>query len=436
MIEVGLLPEADAVSLRLDAEFTSDRGLALPAGEYRFERDGPRVRCKGPRDSVGDAIALRPADPETGRFSLEATIGVQFHWQQQEVQTFAGGVRVIPTGEGALTVINDVPLETYLTSVICSEMSATSPAGLVKAHAVVSRSWLLAQRASRREGGGAAATPSASDELIRWTDREGHPTFDVCADDHCQRYHGVGRIQAPTAYDAIGATRGQVLLFDGQVCDARYAKACGGITEDFCAAWGDEPVPYLVPLVDGSSDAMPDPPLSDERAFRRFLDTPSDAYCSCSDETILREVLTPHDLATADFFRWTERLTAGQASELVEQKLRLGLGRILALEPVERGLSGRLVRLALVGEKRRVVIGKELEIRRALSPSHLYSSAFAVDVEGSPDRPDVFVLRGAGWGHGVGLCQIGAAVMAARGIPYEEILAHYYPGTTLRHQYT
>ena len=435
-LEVGLLPKSDAVTIQIDGAFNDERGDAIPPGEYRVARDGDVVVAAGPRVVRAGELHWIPKDAATGRFSLEAIIGVDFHWQQRETQTFAGDVRIIPCHDGGVTVINDVPLEVYLTSVICSEMSATSPADLVKAHAVVSRSWLLAQKKARATGTQAAAvTPSLPGELIRWYDREGHSTFDVCADDHCQRYHGVGRVQSETAHDAIHATRGQVLRFDGRVCDARYAKACGGVTEDFRAAWGDEVVPYLVPFVDGPNDAMPHPPLSDEDAFRGFLADPNDAYCNCDDAAVLDQVLTPHDRATADFFRWTVDLPAKLASELVEEKLGLGLGRITKMQPVERALSGRLVRLRIVGERGEMVIGKELEIRRALSKSHLYSSAFVIDAEGPRGRPEKFALRGAGWGHGVGLCQIGAAVMAAKGICYEEIVAHYYPGTTLDRLY-
>jgi len=431
-IEVGLVLDAESVTVRLDGEFVDINGSVVAAGEYRVDAAGERVRCGGI-----EAVELRwlPVEFDRCEFALEATIGVQFHWQQQEVQTFAGGVRFVATGN-KLTVINDVPLETYLTSVICSEMSATSPADLVKAHSVVSRSWLLAQCAARAAGKGPpVAADSDGEELIRWYDREGHPNFDVCADDHCQRYHGTGRIHTGTAYDAIGVTRGQVLVFDGQVCDARYAKACGGVTEDFRAAWSEEEVPYLVPFVDGAEPAMPDPPLTDEAALRRFVEARPDVYCNCTDAGVLDQVLTSFDRETQDFFRWQVRLTVEEASRLVEEKLGLGLGRILALEPVERGLSGRLVRLRVVGEGGRRVIGKELEIRRALSPSHLYSSAFVVDTEGPSQRPDAFVLSGAGWGHGVGLCQIGAAVMASRGVGYEDILRHYYPSTALERAY-
>jgi SpoIID/LytB domain protein len=434
IIAVGVLPLTDALSVWLSGDFKDGAGRNVPAGEYRIESSRGAVRSSGPRGILGEEIRFVAADLDASRFSLQATIGVDFHWQQQEVQAFAGDLRVIPAGEGSLTAINDVPLEVYLASVTCSEMSASSPPNLVQAHAVVSRSWLLAQLEFRGSPRFCPPAPTAT-EVIRWYDREGHEAFDVCADDHCQRYHGIGRLKSSAALDAVSSTRGQALMYEGRVCDARYAKACGGVTEDFRAAWGDEPVPYLVPLVDGPGQEMPDPPLSEERAFRAFLEQPPNVYCNCTDSSILDQVLTPHDRATRDFFRWRVRLTAENASRLVEEKLGLGLGRIVDLVPVERGLSGRIVRLRVRGEGGEIVVGKELEVRRILSPTHLYSSAFAVDTEGPASRPDAFVLRGAGWGHGVGLCQIGAAAMAARDIGYEEILRHYYPGASLERLY-
>jgi SpoIID/LytB domain protein len=224
-----------------------------------------------------------------------------------------------------------------------------------------------------------------------------------------------------------------VLVFAEQICDARYSKCCGGVTEDFRVAWSDEEVPYLVPVPDGPGNEIPHPPLTNETAVREFLRDPPDAYCNCMDDDVLNTILTPHDRETRDFFRWTARLGAERASDVFREKSRIDLGRIVRLEAVERGLSGRLKRLRFVGEKAEIVIGKELEIRRVLSPTHLLSSAFVIDIEGPARRPDVFILSGAGWGHGVGLCQIGAAVMAWRGTGYEDILAHYYPGTSLEH---
>ena len=332
-IEVGLVLDAEGTTVKLEGDFVDAEGKGIGAGEHRVLPAGATIRYGGTQTKK---LCWSPTRLDNCRFSLETTIGVQFHWQQQEVQTFAGAIRFVAAGN-RLTVINLVPLETYLTSVICSEMSATSPADLVKAHSVVSRSWLLAQCAARMCGNKDTNVPAPEgEELIRWYDREGHVSFDVCADDHCQRYHGTGRIRTGTAFDAIGVTRGQVLSYDGEVCDARYAKACGGVTEDFRTAWSDEEVPYLVPFVDGPDPAMPDPPITGEMAFRQFLAARPDAYCNCRDDAILDEVLTSFDRQTDDFFRWQVRLGADAVTALVQSKLGLDLGRVIALHLVER----------------------------------------------------------------------------------------------------
>ena len=430
-LAVGLIQTAEGARVRLEGDFREASGRSFSSGEYTVTcRDGA-LCVQGDRLSAGQELSLSPADEALGRFSLEATIGIDFHWQQREVQTFCGKLRLVPLAEQRVMVINDVALETYLLSVICSEMSAASPPELARAHAVISRSWLLAQLQPRVGRGAAASVPG---QHIRFYDREAHTRFDVCADDHCQRYQGVGRIRPGVVHDALRDTRGQVLSHGGQVCDARFSKCCGGVTEDFRLAWDEVDVPYLVPVVDGPG-TLPDPPLTDEGALQRYLGQPPDAYCNCRDEAILGQILNAYDRQTQDFFRWQVRLPAEQAGELIRSKIGLDLGRLLALRPVERGLSGRLKRLELKGERAAVVIGKELEIRRALSPTHLLSSAFQIATEGPAHRPDLFVLTGAGWGHGVGLCQIGAAVMACKGIGYQAILAHYYPGSTLLRWY-
>jgi peptidoglycan hydrolase-like amidase len=435
-IAVGLVQDKSSISFRLTDTFKDESGGAFPPGDYRVTARNGALQCSGARSAKAGELILTPTRPDAGRFSLEATIGIEFHWQKSEVQTFPDRLRFVASAEDRLTAINDVALETYLTSVICSEMDAASPLELIKAHAVVSRSWLLAQRdAATKPRDNESRASVDGDERIRWYDREAHTDFDVCADDHCQRYHGIERVRSPEAHRAIRETRGRVLTFDGRVCDARYGKCCGGITEDFRVAWADELVPYLVPVFDGAEKALPNPSLCEEEPMRAFIDHPPEAYCNCSDSSILEQILTPHDRETLDFFRWKTTLTASQVSEFAAKKLGVDLGRILALEPVERGLSGRLKRLRLVGDAGSLVIGKELEIRRALSSSHLYSSAFVVDIEGPAERPDAFILRGAGWGHGVGLCQIGAAVMGWRSKGYEEILTHYYPGASLERVY-
>ena len=340
-------------------------------------------------------------------FSLhDVTIGVNFHWERKETQVFLGTLRLV-VESGQITAINQLPVEQYLTSVISSEMSATSSLEFLKAHAVISRSWLLAQMEKRRQNGGQNNFFSfikKEDELIRWYDREDHTIFDVCADDHCQRYQGVTKQSSPAVEQAIKATRGQVLVYGDELCDARFSKCCGGHTEEFQYCWEDTPKPYLVSF--------------------------EDPYCHTSDKRILSQVLNDYDQETPDFYRWTVEYTTDELSRLVSEKLKDDFGTITDLIPLERGKSGRIWKLKIVGTKKTFTIGKELEIRRALSETHLYSSAFEVE-----KTPAGFRLHGSGWGHGVGLCQIGAAVMGEEGKKYDEILLFYYRGAAIKKIY-
>lgn len=342
-----------------------------------------------------------------GTFEIDdVTIGIGFHWQRRERQRFAGKMRIV--ADGLMQVaINDIPLEEYLKSVISSEMNANASEALLKAHAVISRSWLLAN--IRKEEAHRSPTQSKAkvedEEIVRWYDREDHRLFDVCADDHCQRYQGLTRQTNPAAARAVEETRGEVLTFDGAICDTRFSKCCGGHTELFENCWEEVPHPYLVSVADNDGG-------------RDFCDT--------ADAEALAQVLNSYDRETPDFYRWRVEYSPQELSELLCRKTGIDFGEILSLEPVEKGPSGRIVRLRICGSKRTMVLGKELEIRRALSETHLYSSAF--DVRLSDGR---WVLDGRGWGHGVGLCQIGAAVMGAKGYDYRHILAHYFPNALL-----
>ena len=341
-------------------------------------------------------------------------------------------------------VINELPVERYLASVISSEMRATSSPSLLRAHAIISRSWLLTQMAHRIH----ADHPSAAtcggweteEELVRWYDRDDHQRFDVCADDHCQRYQGITRMVSDHVEEAIRSTYGQV-LWDGQgICDARFSKCCGGATEVFSACWQDEDRPYLAAFLDRpaqagqAADALPD--LTDEETARKWILSDPPAFCNTQDKQVLRQVLNGYDQETADFYRWHIDYTQEELASLIARKTGLRFGKILDLVPLERGKSGRIVRLKIVGTERERVIGKELEIRRTLSESHLKSSAFVVTTQqGTDGIPQSFHLSGAGWGHGVGLCQIGAAMMGEKGYDHEAILRHYYPGATLKTLY-
>lgn len=372
-------------------------------------------------------------------FSLEdVTIGVNFHWERKETQTFLGILRFAIEGT-AMWAINELPVERYLESVISSEMSATSSLRLLEAHAVISRSWLLAQienrRSAKTEQTSLYSCITGKDKMIKWYDRQDHTLFDVCADDHCQRYQGITKETSPHVAVAIQHTRGQVLMSEGKICDARFSKCCGGAMEEFQYCWEDSPKPYLKAIGDTSEKTIPD--LTVEANAEEWIRTSPDSFCNTTDKNILSQVLNDYDQETTDFYRWRVDYTQEEISQLINSKLNIDFGQIMDLIPIERGKSARLCQLKIVGTKQTLIIGKELEIRRALSPSHLYSSAFVVDKEdvNAEGIPALFHIIGCGWGHGVGLCQIGAAVMGEKGYNYDQILAHYYPGADLKELY-
>lgn len=403
-VSVGLAQEGSAVEVELMGGFTDASGKSYASGRYRFTSE----------------VALAPSDPAACAFALDdITIGIGFHWERKERQVFRGAFRLVKR-EAGLTVINDVSLEEYVTSVISSEMAASCPLELLKAHAVISRSWLwfpkaknpARSRSGRSDGRG-------SHEILRWYGRQAHPDFDVCADDHCQRYHGITKAFSPAAPEAVRATTGEFLRYNGSICDARFSKCCGGMTERYATAWEDEDIPYLESVYDGPAQSGSDSPET-------WIRSNPPAYCNTDDAELLSRVLPGFDRETRDFYRWRVAYTPEELADLIGSRLALELGPIRDLQALARGPSGRIYRLKIAGERDYIIIGKELEIRRALSPAHLYSSAFVVDRE-----PGRFVLSGAGWGHGVGLCQIGAAVMANEGKTYIEILQHYYRMTTV-----
>ena len=372
-------------------------------------------------------------------FSLEdVTIGVNFHWERKETQTFLGILRFAIEGT-AMWAINELSVERYLESVISSEMSATSSLRLLEAHAVISRSWLLAQienrRSAKTEQTSLYSCITGKDKMIKWYDRQDHTLFDVCADDHCQRYQGITKETSPHVAVAIQHTRGQVLMSEGKICDARFSKCCGGAMEEFQYCWEDSPKPYLKAIGDTPEKTIPD--LTVEANAEEWVRTSPDSFCNTTDKNILSQVLNDYDQETTDFYRWRVDYTQEEISQLINSKLNIDFGQIMDLIPIERGKSARLCQLKIVGTKQTLTIGKELEIRRALSPSHLYSSAFVVDKEdvNTEGIPALFHIIGCGWGHGVGLCQIGAAVMGEKGYNYDQILAHYYPGADLKELY-
>lgn len=375
-------------------------------------------------------------------FSLsDVTIGVNFHWERKETQTFLGTLRFVVESDKIVS-INELPVEKYLESVISSEMSATSSLELLKAHAVISRSWLLAQMKKRREvaesGNNFFSFTKKEDTLIRWYDREDHTLFDVCADDHCQRYQGITKETSPHVAEAIRQTKGQILMDGDEICDARFSKCCGGITEEFQYCWEDMPKTYLTAVRDialGVEHTLPN--LTNEEEAEKWIRFNPPAFCNTQDKKILSEVLNDYDQETVNFYRWKETLSQEKLQQLIADKLKMDLGAILDMKAVERGKSGRISKLQIIGTEKIFTIGKELEIRRTLSDSHLLSSAFVVDKYDKDEQgvPQRFELIGAGWGHGVGLCQIGAAVMGEQGYHYDAILLHYYQGAEIKKLY-
>lgn len=326
-----------------------------------------------------DSMTLSTLFAEASFILYDVVIGIDFHWQQKRTFKYAGGLKFIVEGD-RITAVNCIGMEDYLMSVISSEMKSSASIELLKAHAVISRSWLKARLKDHKAG---------------------HEHFDVCADDHCQRYQGLAMAVGDDVCRAIDRTWGQVLEYGGDICDTRYSKCCGGRTELFSTCWEDVDLPYLQSV--------------------------EDPFCDCENSSILSQVLNDYDLHTADFHDWTVQYTTDELSELVRTRTGIDFGTIVALEAVERGPSGRIKYLRITGTLREEVIGKELAIRKALSSSHLKSSAFEIE-----KSPDGFALRGHGWGHGVGLCQIGAAAMAAHGYDYRQILSHYYVGAEIK----
>ena len=383
-------------------------------------------------------LTFTPLDEDSSFSLYDVTIGINFHWERQETQSFIGTLKLV-VYEGKITAINILPAEDYLTSVISSEMNATSSLEFLKAHAVVSRSWLLAQiekrKAMSKKQGDFFSFVKTDTEYIRWYDREDHTIFDVCADDHCQRYQGITKATNQSVAEAVKATRGQVMMYKNSICDARFSKCCGGITEEFDTCWENKKYPYLTAVRDDKNDtAMPD--LTIEEEADKWIRSTPDSFCNTHDKHIISQILNNYDQETTNFYRWKVRYTQEEIAELIRTNTKCDYGQIIDLIPVERGKSGRISKLKIVGTLKTLIIGKELEIRRTLSDTHLFSSAFVVDK--GPQQDDVpawFELTGAGWGHGVGLCQIGAAVMGEKGYNYNDILLHYYKDADIRKLY-
>ena len=391
-------------------------------------------------DSQYRELTFTPQDDKNSFSLYDVTIGLNYHWERQETQVFSGTLKLV-VEEDKIVAINILPVEEYLISVISSEMNANSSLELLKAHAVVSRSWLFAQMEKRKalsgKDEGFFSFIKTKEEYIRWYDREDHTIFDVCADDHCQRYQGITKATNDTAAEAVHATRGRLLMHGKKICDARFSKCCGGVTEEFENCWEDKHYPYLTSIRDAEKEEnLSYPDLTIEEKAERWIRKAPKSFCDTHDKKILSQILNNYDQETTDFYRWKVRYTQAELAELIRTKTKTDYGEIIDLIPIQRGPSGRICKLKIVGTLKTFTIGKEMEIRRTLSDSHLFSSAFVVDKgELKEGIPQSFLLSGAGWGHGVGLCQIGAAVMGEKGYTYEEILLHYYKGAEIRKFY-
>ncbi|MRT94053.1 SpoIID/LytB domain-containing protein [Ancylomarina sp. 16SWW S1-10-2] len=432
-IRVGIMYKRE-ISFQLNGTYTLLQNNKAYTGKQSIKYQNDKIAFDGLTFEPEELIFI-PKDYVNSSFELfDVTIGINFHWERKENQSFKGSIHFI-CEDDKLTAINVLKLEDYLVSVISSEMKATSSLELLKAHAIISRSWLLAQVLKSENIHSSTQTYQSvtenSNERIKWYDREDHQNFDVCADDHCQRYQGITKQSSHAVIKAIETTRGIVLTSDGNICDARFSKCCGGISETFENVWEPKAHKYLQAIRDGKkTDLKLD--LKNESTAKSWILSSPDVFCNTIDKTILSQILNDYDMETPDFFRWKVRYTQDDLSELINRKTEKDFGKIIDLIPIERGLSGRIIKLKIVGEKMNFIIGKELEIRKVLSESHLYSSNFILEKE---HLTGDFILKGAGWGHGVGLCQIGAAVMGANGYSHKDILLHYFTGAELEKRY-
>ncbi|MGI6073020.1 MAG: SpoIID/LytB domain-containing protein [Fermentimonas sp.] len=442
VIQVGILLDVQSVDFNLHTPYVV-KGNEMEPGDYRVEISDGRIAFNG---ELFDELLFEAKNPHKDYFELkDVIIGVNFHWERKENQQFLGSLKFIVSYKDekpCLSAVDIVSVEDYLKSVISSEMSSTSSLELLKAHAIISRSWLMSQICKEEKSVGKSLADSegswkeTSTERIIWYDREDHDQFDVCADDHCQRYQGITRQTTDIVGRAVDETRGMVVTYDGKICDTRYSKCCGGMMETFENVW--EPVVH--PYLQAKRDAMEEsdlPNLCDEEQAEEWIMSSPKSFCNTNNTKVLKQVLNDYDTETSDFFRWKVTYSQEEIAEIIAEKSGIEFGNILDLEPIERGYSGRLIKLKVIGTDRVFTFGKELEIRRVLSRKHLYSSAFVVKPLDENDEgiPQKFEIYGAGWGHGVGLCQIGAAMMAEEGYSHDRILQHYFTDTELTSMY-
>lgn len=442
VLSVAIL-KADEIKFELYGEYICNCNNKKMKGQFSAHLQNGKIEFYKNDEKLfaGDSATFTASNLEDDSFLIrDVIIGIQFHWQQKENQRFQGSLKFI-IEDNLIAAVNLIPVENYLTSVISSEMSATSSKELLKAHSIISRSWVLAQIQKNKQIKSSnkkyTTKIETQNELIKWYDREDHVNYDVCADDHCQRYQGITRLVAHNAQDAVLFTRGLVLKYDDKICDARFSKSCGGVSEAFENVWEPEKHPYLTSVVDNKYEPEGfDLNLRNDDAAKKWILENPPAFCDTTDAKVLKQVLVSYDRNTKDFYRWKVEYTNEELSKLILKKSGFDFGMITDFVPIERGYSGRIIRLKIIGTKKTMTIGKELEIRRILSETHLYSSAFITEkydiVDGIPSK---WIFKGAGWGHGVGLCQIGAAVMSEMGYAFDEILLHYFKGAQIKKLY-
>jgi len=442
-VSVGILSEKEIELVFYGNYLLAHEPISLN-GKYFTRIENGKIYLDNGTEKVevAEGSILSPENYSSSSFVLRnVIIGKRFHWEKKENERFLGSIKFL-IEDDLLTAVNILPVEDYLTSVISSEMKATSPRDLLKAHAIISRSWLLAQKEKSKllksEDKTVRSEIKTDSEYIKWYDREDHKRYDVCADDHCQRYQGITKLIEHNAQKAVIETRGLVLEYNNEICDTRFSKSCGGISESFQNVWEPELKPYLTKIIDYKFE--PDGfnlDLTDEKAAEKWIRNSPPAFCNTNDDEILSLVLMKYDQETKDFFRWNVEYTQKEISDLINSKSGFDFGEIIDLVPVQRGESGRIIKLKIIGAKKTLTVGKELYIRKILSDTHLYSSAFIVDkFELVNNIPQKFKITGAGWGHGVGLCQIGAAVMSVMGYKFDEILLHYFKGANITKIYS
>jgi len=439
-VSVGILYEKEA-NFELYGDYSVQGFKNKFSGRFSVHTKNDRIICFGGKDKieVTGEIIFEPGDPAADSFLLkDVPIGKKFHWERKEKQRFTGSLKLLREND-KVWVINILPVSQYLVSVISSEMNSKSSLNLLKAHAIVSRSWLLAQkeRMKRNEKINYKSFFQNENESIRWNDREDHTLFDVCADDHCQRYQGISKIVTENSRNAVAQTKGIVMVYNDEICDARYSKCCGGITESFENVWEPVKHEYLSSVIDYKFEPENyNLDFSSEPNVVKWIKSKPNAFCNTADSRILNHVLQDYDRETKDFYRWVVEYSQEQISEIIKSKTGIDFGDILDIAPVERGDSSRLIKIKIEGSKKTLTFGKELEIRKILSDTHLYSSAVIIEKKDEKNGvPQKFTIYGAGWGHGVGLCQIGAAVMAAQGYQFDEILLHYFKDAKLKKIY-